>query len=417
MPSPEFNVSSENPTVSEVTSEQVSSEIFENIDRTEYNRRQFQLLTKVFKLQLEYVKYLHDQTGQPIVNLLREYSCVVGMYDEGIAKFADGKDISSQLDELGVDLNSALSQVSADLSPENYAETAWLVVEEYRRRAIEIAKGKLDEYEPKLIGSFDCDFVSAAAARPVANDARYKFDLPPGAGYLELHFPASSILKNIGVEPVGPRESLKRIAVVIKRHYPDVEAVVARSWLTSTDLAQKMGFQKIDNPDTNLFPFKEMGYWLQAINDQGEINPKTKKYLFENGKLPYDRNFAKIDVKEFLHRYLPEDEKGKIQLYHVRGDFDSERLLNEMNIEFGYFYQLYEYVTEIDNEDLFSMFEVNMPIYRRYVDKDQIFKLFDLWRNGKKEDQDFPKLPDEFYNELETRLKKDILKEIIVDIQ
>jgi hypothetical protein len=121
--------------------------------------------------------------------------------------------------------------------------------------------------------------------------------------------------KNLGPELI--KNDLAVVAEYIVDKEPDTAAVIGRSWLLDTPLAERLGFQKIGEGLTKQNDFST---WRQFIDKNGQINQKRFNEFLKTGKLPFKSTRAYMPVEEFLQRYLPENRRGKIMLKKVNKD-------------------------------------------------------------------------------------------------
>jgi len=96
-----------------------------------------------------------------------------------------------------------------------------------------------------------------------------------------------------------------------------VAAVLGRSWLLSTPIAERLGFHKID--ETTLGQL-DLSAWLQFIDKDGDIDQKRLSRFLETGELPYQSVRGYIATEDFLRRYLPPERRGKVCLKAAKPD-------------------------------------------------------------------------------------------------
>ena len=123
-----------------------------------------------------------------------------------------------------------------------------------------------------------------------------------------------------GAENLGPeliRNDLGVVAEHIIDKEPEAVAVIGKSWLLSTPLANRLGFKKIEDDTTKQNDFST---WLQFIDKNGQIDKKRFNEFLKTGELPYKSTKAYMLVEEFLKKYLPENRRGKVILKEINND-------------------------------------------------------------------------------------------------
>lgn len=125
---------------------------------------------------------------------------------------------------------------------------------------------------------------------------------------------------NTGVKNLGS-ELIKNDLGVVAEHIvdkePEAAAVIGKSWLLNTPLANRLGFKKIEDDASKQNDFST---WLQFIDKNGQIDQKRFNEFLKTGEIPYKSTKAYIPTEEFLKRYLPENRRGKIILKEVNVD-------------------------------------------------------------------------------------------------
>lgn len=127
------------------------------------------------------------------------------------------------------------------------------------------------------------------------------------ASFLEIHvLPAFLVsTKSFGRAALA---DLGRAAQAILHEMPTVEGVIGESWLVDTTPIQRLGFHVVDGyTDT-----RERGEARsQMIRRDGTLD-KDMLARYEAGEpLPHAVKLAHMPVREFLDRFLPEEDRGK----------------------------------------------------------------------------------------------------------
>ncbi len=120
---------------------------------------------------------------------------------------------------------------------------------------------------------------------------------------------------NLGSELI--KKDLGLVAEHIIDKEPETAAVIGKSWLLDTPLADRLGFQRIEDKETKQNDFST---WLQFIDKNGEIDQKRFNQFLKTEELPYKSVKAMMLVEDFLKRYLPENRRGKVILKEVNAD-------------------------------------------------------------------------------------------------
>jgi hypothetical protein len=99
------------------------------------------------------------------------------------------------------------------------------------------------------------------------------------------------------------KEGFSKLALKIKNDFPYVKAVIGRSWLMSLPIADKLGFNKIDDVD---IPENQFDTWLQFIDKDGQVSKKRFEKLLQTGEFPHKSAAGYMMTEDFLKKYLPE---------------------------------------------------------------------------------------------------------------
>ena len=121
--------------------------------------------------------------------------------------------------------------------------------------------------------------------------------------FMEIHF--DSLYKH-GEKNIRSaiKDELGRVAKDIVENHPDVQAVVATSWLMGTGLAERFGFTVLEDVEVI-----QEGHQLrgQLITQDGSVHEDRRKAYIEGKDLPFKVKCGYISVDDFLARYLPKD--------------------------------------------------------------------------------------------------------------
>lgn len=135
--------------------------------------------------------------------------------------------------------------------------------------------------------------------------------------FIEVHV---EYFYNTDQNNLGP-ELIKNDFGLVAEHIidkePETAAVIGKSWLLDTPLANRLGFKQIEDGETKQNDFST---WLQFINKNGEIDSKRFNQFLKTEELPYKSVKAIMLVEDFLKKYLPENRRGKVVLKEVNAD-------------------------------------------------------------------------------------------------
>lgn len=123
-----------------------------------------------------------------------------------------------------------------------------------------------------------------------------------------------------GEKSFGPeliKNDLATVAEYIVDKEPTTEAVIGKSWLLNTPLADRLGFKKIEDDTIKQNDFST---WLQFIDKNGQIDQKRFNEFTKTGELPFKSTKAYMSTEDFLRKYLPENRRGKIILKELNNE-------------------------------------------------------------------------------------------------
>jgi len=140
--------------------------------------------------------------------------------------------------------------------------------------------------------------------------------------------------KNLGPELI--KNDLALVAEYIIDKEPEAVAVIGKSWLLNTPVADLLGFKKIKDETTEQNDFST---WLQFIDKNGQIDQKRFNAFLKTGEPPFKSIKAYMLTGEFLQKYLPENRRGKVTLKEInkeRQDFWSRMMTEAQAIKTGW---------------------------------------------------------------------------------
>ncbi len=238
--------------------------------------------------------------------------------------------------------------------------------------------------------------------------------------FLEVHFEEfyRNDEKNIGPELIT--NDLAALAKYIVKERPETAAVIGRSWLLNTPIANRLGFIEIKDDSTQ--PQNDFTTWLQFVDKNGEIDQKRFNKFLETGELPFTSVKAYISVEEFLKKYLPDDLKGKITLKEIDKDKEQEQAnyeeeMSELRDNWNFL---------LTNDSSFEIFSSNKILNKRLDslssdDKEKYLSYFKKMFEQKISLKDFYKYKDAEIEAMDKRLRENRQaalyknKEIIID--
>lgn len=131
--------------------------------------------------------------------------------------------------------------------------------------------------------------------------------------FISIHFKELHEQKNDNesIKNIFSGDSLSNLASSIVKDYPQVKAIVAKSWLIDSPIGKRIGFtvtkryEKVTNNN---------GFWGQFISEKGELNKEKMKRFIETGKAEFYPAKGFIKTEDFLKKYLPKKERGIVNL-------------------------------------------------------------------------------------------------------
>ncbi len=207
--------------------------------------------------------------------------------------------------------------------------------------------------------------------------------------------------------------SLEKLAVQIVEKFPETKAIIAESWLMDTPIAQRIGFKIYKRENYS----RHGSFWQQFINQAGQIdNERVKKFL-ETGQAPYRIALGVIMTEDFLKKYLPKEQKGKIILKELKPDFESEKEEEENRLR--KIKTEWNNITEKDIDDIIANCPIHKGFFETEFGRSYLEKLKNCKKEGKNINETIEELEFDFkYNDqLDRFLKgvKFINKEVIIE--
>jgi hypothetical protein len=115
--------------------------------------------------------------------------------------------------------------------------------------------------------------------------------------------------------PAGAGKALARLAEEIVDRYPQTRYILGKSWLIDTPLAENIGFKKIHLDEEDMQKFRHgLGFWMQFINKDGQIDQGRLQHLMETGQAPHEYRIGYMPIEKFLYRFLPKSKRGEVTL-------------------------------------------------------------------------------------------------------
>lgn len=162
-----------------------------------------------------------------------------------------------------------------------------------------------------------------------------KFKIDKTNKCISIHFKNLSKQKgeDESITNIFSGKSLSGLAVDILDKYPFVDGVVAHSWLVSSPIGKRIGFEVLKE-DKQIYP--DDRFWGQFVNDKGEISKERIQKFLNTGIPDYYPNEGFISIEEFFKRYLPNDKKGVVHLKQITEESmkfkeDVARIAKEMD--------------------------------------------------------------------------------------
>lgn len=186
-----------------------------------------------------------------------------------------------------------------------------------------VARPSPEEISSRKIGLFKFD---------VSSDLREFFEntdmkVRPGEELMAIHLDPL-FAKNYGAleQDVTVKEFMQKLSLQIVDKFPQVKAVMARSWLMDTVIAEKLGFKIYKKEKYVNTP----AFWWQFVTKDGQLDKSRVTKFLETGEAPYQVATGAIDTIDFLKKYLPKEKKGMIVLKELNPEFSAERFEKEI---------------------------------------------------------------------------------------
>jgi hypothetical protein len=176
----------------------------------------------------------------------------------------------------------------------------------------------------------------------IEQDAEKKYKNLENLGFSKFdHFVEVHVkdFYNTGEKNLGPeliKNDLALVAEYIIDKEPEAVAIIGKSWLLNTPVADLLGFKRIEDEATEQNDFST---WLQFIDKNGQIDQKRFNAFLKTGEPPFKSTKAYMPTEEFLQKYLPENRRGKIMLKEInmeRKDFWERVMAEAQAIKIGW---------------------------------------------------------------------------------
>lgn len=286
--------------------------LFEKIEQISliYADKKFQEIKKdnenyKFSDAIKYFAPIENIILRPIFHL-EEFN--FSEYKEKIDLFLNGfySEVDSIYETAGFDLNKISSLVN--------------LKRDSIKKYLEVEDFKEFEHNTKEAGTKVLNFNKITNIETDVEE-RYKnledFGFSKSDHFVEIHV---EDFYNTGEKNLGPeliKNDLGMVAEYIVDKEPEAAAVIGKSWLLDTPLANRLGFKKIED---NTIKQNDFSTWLQFIDKNGQIDQKRFNEFLKTGELSYKSIKAYMSTEEFLKRYLPENRRGKIMLKEINND-------------------------------------------------------------------------------------------------
>ncbi|MFA7319345.1 MAG: hypothetical protein WC022_01990 [Parcubacteria group bacterium] len=127
---------------------------------------------------------------------------------------------------------------------------------------------------------------------------------------MEIHIEEMYKQKDRSFTAQSFKQSLAGLAERIAKDHLCVSDIVAKSWMLDSNLTKYIGFETIKKTED----LDNFSTWWQFIDKDGQINKKRLDQLMKTGKPPFQVALTRINVEDFLRKYLPEECKGDVIL-------------------------------------------------------------------------------------------------------
>ncbi len=174
------------------------------------------------------------------------------------------------------------------------------------------------------------------------------------------------------------KKSFSLLAEKIVDEYPQIKAVIGRSWLMDSKFGEMFKFEIFDRHENSVFTTG--GFWGQFIDENGYIKKDKIRKFLDTGKAPFYPAEGIMKVEDFLDEYLPEERKrkGNIKLREISPESKKGKVEIDQTIK-----KVKDNWFKLSFEELFSMVESN-PFLAEFYKTEDGRKHKELMREFKK---------------------------------
>lgn len=308
------------------------------IEKQDIDARQDVLLNKIQCIALIYAdkkfqELVASDSAYSFASAVQEFSPLKSIITQPIFNLPD-IDMEKYEDKIDIFLNDCYQELESiyrerGLDLDSMSELIMhklASIKEYLKLEM-LPEGK-PRQENKELKLFDYNVV-----RNIEQDEEGKFIDLKQLGYSKLHQFLEIHVKefyqssehDFGSDLI--KQDLAKIAEHIIDIAPETEAVIGKSWLLDTRLAQRLGFKQIAGTSSTNNDFST---WFQFIDRYGGINQKRLDQFLQSGELPFKCLTSYMPTMDFLQRFLPENRRGRIVIRKLKADsLNAWREMNE----------------------------------------------------------------------------------------
>lgn len=293
------------PKIEQQTNTQDNSRRFENV-KEELLDYQLQYVEKLDSGELSFLEESNEK--RDFIELLKDYTSLVHkIEDEFCKRYKDMENVSREEFEYqrGFFSGAVLYKIN-----ELYKQDK----EHWKEGIKKIVEDKLSELGPEIreLPKNKDEKAGLIHFNIVTTNQLSEFGIEDTDNCLSIHF--EDLFKQKKNDPslslFSIRESFSNIALSIVEKHPEIQAVVARSWLVDS-AGSTMGFHIYKKHEKVL---DNEGFWGQFINEKGELNKERMEKFMKTGKAEFYPAEGFIKTEDFLKRYLPKEKRGTVSL-------------------------------------------------------------------------------------------------------
>ena len=285
----------------------------------EYVERLFQKENPIRKPEIE----TKDEYKNEFIKILAEFTSIRGyLQDEYCKRLSNPEDVKR--DDFDYNRGLFIGEILLKIDG-LYKEDK----NTWKERTVELLDNKLNDLGPvvndldKLFnkkenrcGLINFDISKIDKSEDIEKLKNFNFNLDSFDDCMNIHF--RNLFEQKRDDPSCNISSIERsfslLSERIVDEYPQVKAIIGRSWLMDSVIAEKYKFTVFNRREN--YVNDNNGFWGQFVDENGHIKKVEIKKFLDTGKAKYCLAEGFMFVKDFLKEYLPEERKknGRVKL-------------------------------------------------------------------------------------------------------